>query len=305
MKLGIHPESAVRRVARRRRHFRAFTLIELLIATAVFAMVLVVMNTIFSGALTLGKTTTRMVEEGLPLNRLVALMKSDLRNILPPGATGVLAGPIVGGSQLALQGRSTGSGRGDFVFLQFSTTSGITDDSTILKDPRELGFYEPAPWPEAQRVQYSLRESETPGNRSGQELIRSVFRNPLAINEEYSYEQPILDGVESMEFMFYDGTYWINTWNSTNQEIALPLAIKVTLEFPEASLENPITQPLFEFVFPILTQTMTNAVAAAEQETGTGAGQQGGTQQGGGQQGGGQQGGGGFAVGAGPGVLAG
>ena len=44
MKLGIHPESAVRRVARRRRHFRAFTLIELLIATAVFAMVLVVMS---------------------------------------------------------------------------------------------------------------------------------------------------------------------------------------------------------------------------------------------------------------------
>lgn len=288
-------KTCVHRLHGRRRGLFAFTLIELLIATAVFAMVLVVMNTVFAGALSLRKTTVRTVEESFPVNRLIALMKSDLRSMIPPGATGVLAGPILGGRESALQGGSSRRSMNDLVFLEFTTTSGITDDSAIMDDPRNLGFTEPAPWPEAQKVNYYLREPVYRTDALGMELVRTVTRNLLAVNEELPYEQPLLEGVEAIEFLFYDGTTWMDTWNSTNQDIAMPQAIKVTIDYAAPTRDARFTKTPVAFVFPILTQTVTNLVEDAESADATGSGDVGGggTPAGGGQQGGGQTGGGG------------
>src|ERR1043165_379946 len=73
----------------------AFTLLEILIATAIFAVVLIAMNTVFDAALKLQRTTTRVVENSIPINHAMTVMKGDLRSMLPAGGT--FGGSITGG----------------------------------------------------------------------------------------------------------------------------------------------------------------------------------------------------------------
>src|SRR5262249_6789820 len=56
----------------------AFTLLELLIAVSIFAMVLTAINGVFYGAMRLQKSASRTVEASLPLQQTVASLKRDL-----------------------------------------------------------------------------------------------------------------------------------------------------------------------------------------------------------------------------------
>src|SRR5437773_2006618 len=71
---------------------RAFTLLELLIAVAIFAMVLLAINGVFYGAMRLRTKTSRMVEASLPIQQTVAILKRDLQGIVVPG--GMLSGSL-------------------------------------------------------------------------------------------------------------------------------------------------------------------------------------------------------------------
>src|SRR5437870_12733619 len=64
---------------------RAFTLIEVMIAMAVFAIVLAAINGIFWGALRLRNKTVESIDAALPKERALAIIRSDLANIVPPG----------------------------------------------------------------------------------------------------------------------------------------------------------------------------------------------------------------------------
>src|SRR5262245_28404598 len=57
---------------------RGFTLLELLIAISVFAMVLLAINGVFYGAMRLRSKTSRMIEQSLPVQQTVAIIKRDL-----------------------------------------------------------------------------------------------------------------------------------------------------------------------------------------------------------------------------------
>ena len=75
---------------------RAFTLIEILLAVAIFAVVLTAMNGVFYGALHLRDRTARLVESALPIQQAVTIIKHDLQGLVPPSGTvaGTLAGPL-------------------------------------------------------------------------------------------------------------------------------------------------------------------------------------------------------------------
>src|SRR4051812_4166333 len=62
----------------------AFTLIEMMIALAVFAVVLAAINGVFWGALRLRKKTVESIDAALPKERALAIMRNDLANIVPP-----------------------------------------------------------------------------------------------------------------------------------------------------------------------------------------------------------------------------
>src|SRR5438876_1230732 len=71
---------------------RGFTLLELLLAVSIFALVLAAINSVFYAAMRLQRSAARTVEEALPIQQALVILKKDLQGIVAPG--GVLAGPL-------------------------------------------------------------------------------------------------------------------------------------------------------------------------------------------------------------------
>ena len=198
---------------------QAFTLLELLLAVAVFAIVLAAVHTVFFSAFKLRNRTTDAIERSLPLQQTLAIIKRDLANIVPPGT------PLSG----SLQSRPTIATNASGVSLSgllrrqsgplFFTAAGIVDDY--------------APWGEIERVSYYLT---TPTNNTpGMDLFRSVARNLLPVSQDETDDQFLMSGVDAIYFQFHNGTAWEDNWDSTEMDTAtgltnnLPKAIKVQL----------------------------------------------------------------------------
>jgi general secretion pathway protein J len=219
---------------------RGFTLLEILIATAVSAIVLVAIQSVFFGALRLRNTTTDHIEEDLTIQRTLSLVRRDLAGLMLPG--GVLSGQLqtVPSSTLAQDTE------GDRISPDFYTASGKIDGWT--------------PFPDVQMVTYYLA-SATDGS-STKSLVRAVTRNLLPAQDATPDDQVLLDGVASADFLFYDGTEWTDTWDSTVTS-TLPTAIKFRLQLAShSSNASPI-----ELVVPILVTTTTSAAAATSTST--------------------------------------
>lgn len=270
-----------------RRKTAAFTLIEVLVAMAIFSTVLVAINTVFFGALRLRKTTSRVVEEAIPINHALAVMRADLRSTLAPG--GVFAGPISGGVLSGSMGGGTsnsllgipGGIRSELPTLQIFTTTGTTDDSSVLNGTSAYGsggtaFNAIRPWSDVQKVSYYLRDPIYSTNLMGKELVRAVSKNLLPTMQDIPIEQPLLDGIENMDFLFYDGTMWLNLWDPTIQSNAVPQAIKVAITFAGENRYDTFRKPPLQIVVPIVTQARTTNQVAAN---GTGAAAAGGQSQ--------------------------
>src|SRR5262245_48519222 len=104
---------------------RAFTLLELILAVMVFAVVLAAMQIVFVSAFRLRNKTTDAVERSLPLQQTLEIVKRDLSNIVPP------AGPLAGALQ-STPNISTASGVSPSgnrqTGPQFFTAVAIVDD---------------------------------------------------------------------------------------------------------------------------------------------------------------------------------
>lgn len=242
--------------ARARRGLAAFTLIEVLLAVAIFAVVLLAIHTVFYGALKLRNTTTEAIQQGLPLQHALAVLKRDLADIVMPGGT------FFGEFQTMVRDLGTSnivntlSAVDDTMVGQsgpaFFTASGRVDDN--------------APWGDVQRVWYYLVAPTN--NTPGRDLIRSVTRNLLPAFREEPEEQRLMGGVETIVFSFYDGLQWRQDWDSTVETNKLPRGIKVQLQLAAESAPARSGQLPIELVVPVIVQVGTNetAQAAGEEE---------------------------------------
>jgi general secretion pathway protein J len=228
-----------------------FTLIEVLLAVAIFSIVLLSIHLVFHGAVRLRNKTTAEIEAALPLQRTLTLLRRDLSNLVLPG--GILSGALqttpttgtqlgqAGSAPLATQaGDLPGQSSPDF----YTSTAALDD------------LY---PWAEIQRVSYSLAD---PTNQTaGRDLIRSVWRNLLPTLDEQPEEQWMMSGVQSILFYYYDGRQWRDTWDSTTETNRLPGAIKVAIQLASAEgipLTGRLAPAPIELVVPILVQASTN-----------------------------------------------
>jgi general secretion pathway protein J len=208
-----------------------FTLIEVLLALMISALVLIVISSVFAGALHLQESAAANLDQSLPVERAMTLMRRDLKNAVAPG--GLLAGPLQSGS---LEGGVDASDG-----IQIYTTTG-------LMTPNQ-------PWGEIQKVTYGL-QSAADSTNSGKELVRTVTRNLLSTGSEDEDDQFLASGVESLNFSYFDGANWLDTWDDTTQT-NLPIAVRVSVQLvaPNANAAKP--DPM-QLLVPLMVQVHTN-----------------------------------------------
>jgi type II secretion system protein J len=219
---------------------RAFTLIEMILAVGIAALVLVTISTVLFSALNLREATVETVDAASPVDSAVNFLKRDLECCVTPtnGTTKILSGTF-------RVGTITSTGVSEPVAIEMFTATGAIADN--------------APWADIQRVTYELK-NPTERGAVGQDLYRSVWRNLLSVSTPQVEDQFILSGVSSIKFSCYDGAIWNDTWDTTSltsTDTNLPLAVRVTIQMAGNAAAQPI-----ELVVPIDSVAHTNIVLA-------------------------------------------
>lgn len=219
----------------------AFTLIEVLLAVGIFAIVLLAINTVFFSALRLERATSRMVDARLPLNQAFALLRRDLQGAVPP----------LTNSYLLPRNFSAGGGGGFGAAaggsLEFYTDTGTLSDA--------------APWGDVQKVRYELVPAADSATANGQDLVRVITRNVLANTAATEEEQLLMSDVASLEFLCYDGATWRTTWDTSSVDVGLPQAVRVRLQLATGNQPGQRSREPLELLVPLTTVLLTNSLA--------------------------------------------
>ncbi|MCE5228397.1 prepilin-type N-terminal cleavage/methylation domain-containing protein [bacterium] len=221
---------------------RGFTLIEVVLASLIMSVLLAALYGVYAGAYRLRERVWNDIQTAAPIDEVVRVMRGDLAQTVIPG---VLGKPFAGLTQ------TNASVRRDT--LDFGSTSGVLLDSE--------------PWGDVIGVRYELIDPENGNGDAGMDLARTVSRNLLAQTAEASAPQRLLHGVNALEFDYWDGQYWRDSWDSS-VETALPPAVKVRIEFAEID-KKPARSPI-EMVCPVMadntTQTTTTDTSGGTEQ---------------------------------------
>lgn len=190
----------------------AFTLLELLLAISIMSIVLVAIHGVFFAAIHLRNATINSLEGSLPTEEALEVIQHDLANIVA-STNGVLIGP--------LQTTSPTNALPDQIGPDFYTSGGEMDGMV--------------PWGNIQKIDYLLSLPTNGVRGPGRDLIRAVTRNllPLSQPAQPDEQHAILSGVQTLTFLYYDGTQWDPDWDTT-QQTNLPTAIKVQIQMAAA-----------------------------------------------------------------------
>jgi prepilin-type N-terminal cleavage/methylation domain-containing protein len=227
---------------------RAFTLIEMILAIGVAAIVLVVINAVFFTALHLRDRTQAAVDEATPVDQALTMIRRDLQCAVTPKPSGVLSGDFKVGAV-------TSFGIAQPVAIEMFSTTGALSENT--------------PWGDIQKVTYELKD---PADRatSGKDLIRTVTRNLLTVATPDVEDQWMMGGIESMQFSCFNGSQWFDTWDTTDTTTGntnLPVAVRVLIQMAGNNNANTRPQPI-EILVPIDSQSRTNATITGTSITG-------------------------------------
>ncbi len=237
-----------------------FTLIEVILAVGIFAIVMVAINTAFFAALRLRQRSSDSLEQSLPLDHALSLLRADLLNALPPG--GVLAGDFRSGSSGTGGGgtsskssaaknasASRGLGTAQYGGLDFFASTGTLNDDS--------------PWADIQEVNYQLQEPADRLHSYGRDLVRTVTRNLLATSTQAADVQRLVGNIESLDCFYYDGSQWRDSWDTSAGDTGLPQAVRVRIRVASSSGPSPASVQPLEMVVILKSQAMTNATQSA------------------------------------------
>lgn len=215
----------------------AFTLIELILAIGIAAIVLVAVNAVFFATLRLRDSASEAVDAASPMDQAVATIRRDLQCAVTPKASGVLSGDF-------RVGNITSTGMGATVAAEMYTATG-----TLSRN---------APWGDIQRVTYELKNAN-----GSSDLYRSVTRNLLTLTTPDVEDQLLMHGVDNVKFYCFDGAQWSETWDTTDAtslSTNLPLAVRVDIQLAGSGAVK--TSPI-EILVPIDSVSRTNSTITA------------------------------------------
>jgi len=155
------------------------------------------------------------------------LLREDIQSALPPH--GILAGPLFGEDAQDDDGR-------DADVLEFFASSHFPDDTEPAADDARAT--------DVRKVEIALATEDDRGVQDtsalGGDLVRRITTNLLAPTEPEPREEVLCRGVLSLNFCYFDGAEWLDSWDSGGAGNVLPVAIEVTLEAlrPDASPER-------------------------------------------------------------------
>ena len=210
---------------------RAFTLIELLMALTVCAILLAAIYGVFSRAIHLRNNATQRTREVRVRAHAAGMIRNDLRNALVSGGT--LAA--------TLQGSAESHGTGFPGYLKFTATTAKDAGDDIGGDVQEIEYY-------------IARDSQAAEQKAGV-LVRTIKRDLLNTTQQTPPEERVLAGVEAMDVSFYSGSEWKTSWEVTTDSKTLPEAVRVSIQ-PVANAGG-IKPAAIEVLVPWTTQAAT------------------------------------------------
>ena len=224
----------------------AFTLLELIVAMSL----MVVVSSCLYSALYTGfrayRTAQAAVEPTAVAMNVVEILKQDISGVLPPGSQ--LAGAFIGTDSGGIKGVDIDS-------LEFYTTHVYTDDTQSLAVTPTTDYM---PLVGGIAKVALLLEEDTETKDGTYLLLRQVTTNLLAPSMLEVDEQVLCRSVASLNLRYYDGTGWVDGWDSTADANSLPLAVEVDLEIAhhdKYSKEPQKRRLLQSFTIPCQTET--------------------------------------------------
>lgn len=221
------------------RNAGGFTLLELLLATAIGAIVLLVINATFFTALHLHNATHEKIDHDLVLQRTLGIVRRDLAGIMIPPNPKATTNKLSG--QLTSDVTSTNDlgGSSERVTPDIYTNSGRIDGWSPFADVQMVSYYLSPP---------------TDGAPT-KNLVRAVTRNLLPAIEATTEDQTLLTGVTAAGISYFDGENWLDTWDSITTS-SLPAAIKFSLVLAprDRNPSRPDPAPI-ELIVPVLVKT--------------------------------------------------
>lgn len=197
-----------------------FTLLELIVA---MGMVVILAASLYVSMRVALKTTAgaeAAIEPSRNVEAAMEIIRQDIQNALPPK-------PVSNNPQMLQQfegtdGRDDRGHDGDDLVLY--TTADAPDDVDGNCD--------------AKRVEMAIG---IPAGSTDHALIRYVTRSLTSENPPAPAQEIVLRGIEGFNVQYYDGSEWLDAWDSTQEGDTLPTAVQVTLEMdrPNAPPGSP------------------------------------------------------------------
>ena len=183
---------------------RAFTLLEMLVATAMISVLAGSFYATLRVAFSARQSALQTIEPVRRAKLTVDLLRSDIQSALIP--KGVLAGSFLGEDATDVSGRDSDA------LLLHCTNSG-PQEVEGTGDVRMVEIYcEPA------------------DDGTGLSLVRRITSNLLALRVEEPPEEVLCRGLWSFNLRYFNGSDWQDSWDSGAQDNVLPLAVEVTIQ---------------------------------------------------------------------------
>jgi prepilin-type N-terminal cleavage/methylation domain-containing protein len=209
---------------------RAFSLLELITATAIMAMIALSLYQAMRVGFKARDRATAMVGPSRAGELAIDMVRRDVEAALP--LRGVLAGTgmLMGGPGYEAPGTS----HVQFYMMspapQTGTNASTGFGSASSRGPSAMDREDATAYGGVRRVELLVRASAGGGPNDGATLVRRVTRNLLAPTELAPEEQILCRGVSAFTIRYFDGLQWYDEWDSTQYGDTLPMAVEVTLE---------------------------------------------------------------------------
>jgi type II secretory pathway pseudopilin PulG len=210
--------------ARRRNRRTAFTLVELLLASATM---LVIAGAVYSSMRLAFKARDRALAAVGPARSAEIAMdavRRDIESALPP--RGLLQGAFLG--KLGTETPDTGAV--EFYAMGPRPRIGQTAEShnRAQRGASESQRLDATTFGGVQRVDLLVARPQNDPN-GDPALIRRVTRNLLSPTDPTPDEEIVCRNVTEFSVRYFDGFQWTTDWDSTQYGDVLPLAVEVTL----------------------------------------------------------------------------